>query len=256
MNINIQIYFVGGYVRDKLLGNNKLNDIDFTFVINKQDNDKISIEDGFKIMEDYLLNENFIIFIKQPSMLTIRAKFPKSGKYKEYFNLTADFVLARKEVYNNKNSRFPSIEIGSLKDDLIRRDFTMNAIALDFNGNYIDLFNGIDDIKNKIIKTPIDPLNTLLDDPLRVLRAIRLSITKDFIIEPNLFKAISNKLVIDKLFKLISKDRIREELCKMFKYSTSKSIKILNEIDSKIPNFINNLFDDNLWLKPTNEKIK
>ena len=247
--MNYKIYIVGGYVRDQFLNINS-KDIDFCFVINKT-NENITISQGFNIMKEILIKEDFKIFLETPNMLTIRAKFPNIIKYKEFSNLTADFVLARKEKYNEE-SRHPIVEVGTLYDDLFRRDFTVNAIAMDLSGNIIDLFNGREDLKNKILKTPNNPILTMLDDPLRVLRAIRFSVTKELEIDRKLFEAISRKDVLNKLFNVVSVERIREELLKMFKYSTSKSIKILSEIDSRIPGFINKLFDNEIWLKPTN----
>jgi len=248
------IYIVGGYVRDKLLGI-KSNDIDFCFVIN-QNNENILIEDGFQIMKKWILDEGFTIFLETPSMVTIRAKFPNLRKYNEFIGETADFVLSRKELFYNNDSRKPEVIVGTLEDDLSRRDFTINAMALDINGNLIDFHNGMNDLDNKILRTPNNPLKTMLDDPLRVLRAIRFSITKDFEISNELFDAIINNEVLDKLFNVVSIDRIREELTKMFIFSTPKTIKILMKIDCKSPNFINKLFENKIWLKPTVEKRK
>ena len=246
-----KIYFVGGFVRDKLLGIQS-KDIDFVFVI---DNVNMTIEDGFTIMQNWLIDEGFIIFLTTPKMLTIRAKFPNNEKYKEHYGLTADFVLARKEKYH-EDSRKPVVQIGTLKDDLERRDFTINAMAMDLDENIIDLFDGYHDLNAKILRTPIDPLVTLNDDPLRVLRALRFGITKKMSFSPELLEAICNDKIIDKLFSLVSRDRIREELHKMFEYSTPQTINSLNKIQEKIPLFMERLFSDGLWLKPTNEKLK
>ena len=246
-----KIYFVGGFVRDNFLGLES-NDIDFVFVIN---NINISIEEGFGIMNNWLSYEGFKIYLTKPSMLTIRAKFPDTMKYKTYSGLTADFVLARKEEYN-EDSRQPIVKIGNLEDDLERRDFTVNAMAMDLEGNLIDLFNGLNDLREGILQTPLDPEITLNDDPLRILRAIRFSITKQLNFSAKLEKAIYNEKNIEKLFNLISKDRIREELHKMFAFSTVKTIKMLNKIEERVPLFIERLFSQGLWLKPTNEKLK
>lgn len=245
------IYFVGGYVRDKLLGI-KSKDIDFVFVI---DNIDMSIDEGFYIMNNWLINEGFTIFLTTPKMLTTRAKFPNSIQYMNYSGMTADFVLARKEKYTD-NSRHPIVKIGTLKDDLERRDFTVNAMAMDLDGNIIDLFNGITDLKNKILRTPINPLITMNDDPLRILRALRFSITKEMTLNDELFQAITDEKIIEKLFTLVSRDRIREELHKMFEYSTSKTIHTLNMVQEKIPFFIERIFTEGLWLKPTTKSIK
>lgn len=268
MDSSHKLYVVGGYVRDKLLGIES-KDIDFCFVIDKtilnQDQTQtITIEEGFEIMKQWLIQNHFNIFLETPQMLTIRAKFTAKTNigfnflFSQEKNLqtTADFVLARKEYYPDSNTRQPVVEVGSLYDDLERRDFTVNAMAIDSNGNQIDLFNGISDLNDKILKTPINPSITMLDDPLRVLRALRFSITKQFIISEDLHNAIIDNNVIDKLFNVVSKDRIREELQRMFKYSTPDTINILVNYDKQIPDFIKKIFDGNMWLKPTTEKIK
>lgn len=246
-----KIYFVGGYVRDKFLKINS-KDVDFVFVV---DNINIKIEEGFNIMQNWLIDEGFNIFLTTPKMLTIRAKFPSTEKYIDYNGLTADFVLARKEEYNEE-SRRPIVQIGTLKDDLERRDFTINAMAMDLDGNLIDLFNGLNDLKEKILRTPLDPIITLNDDPLRVLRALRFGITKQMEFSTRLVEALSDEKIIEKLFTLVSRDRIREELHKMFEYSTPETISMLNKIQENVPLFIERLFSEGLWLKPTNEKLK
>ena len=235
----MELYYVGGYVRDKLLGLES-NDIDFTVVINE----KVSINEGFKMLEEFLIDNGYKIFLKTESMLTIRANNLK--------NVTADFVLARKEIYTNPETRQPIVELGTLYDDLLRRDFTVNALAMDMSGNIIDICDGKKDLENRILKTPKDPLETLNDDPLRALRAMRFHITKDFDIDEHLLEAIINPVIIDKLFTVVSIDRIREELTKMFMYSTPKTLQLLNLIDNKIPKFIERLFNHQpLKLLPT-----
>ncbi len=246
------IYIVGGYVRDKLM-NISSNDIDFTFVINGEGKMDVSIEEGFSLMKSWLLNEGFTIFLETPEMVTIRAKFPRTEKYREYIGQTGDFVLARREVQYNDNSRRPDFVVGTLYDDLFRRDFTVNAIAMDMEGKLIDFFGGIDDIQGRILRTPDDdPMRTMMDDPLRVLRALRFSVTKDFTICEPLMNAMRNDAILDKLFNVVSGDRIREELTKMFKVSTVKTIRAL--IDFGGDRFIERLFAKGLWLKPTTEK--
>jgi len=243
-----EIYIVGGYVRDKLLGI-KSKDIDFCFVSYIEN---ISLDDGFQQMKQWIQKEGYKIFLETPSMVTIRANIKNMDSNK--FGLTtADFVLARKEISYSDNSRHPELTIGTLIDDLARRDFTINAMAEDLNGNLYDFFGGAQDIKNKILRTPLNPYKTLLDDPLRLLRALRFSITKEFIICDELLNAMSDEKILDKLFNVVSTDRIREELYKMFNHSTPKTIHLLTEIDAKIPNFISRLFSNGLWLNPTNK---
>jgi poly(A) polymerase len=251
-----QIYIVGGYVRDKLLGI-KSNDIDFCFVIRQNETNNLTIEEGFQIMKSWLQNEGFTIFLETPSMLTIRAKIPSNIQFMEYDGLTADFVLARKEISYDDNSRQPIVTLGTLEDDLIRRDFSVNAMAMDLHGNIIDLFGGIEDLNNKILKTPRDAKLTMMDDPLRILRALRFCVTKQFAIDPTIINAILQQNIQDKLFTVVSQDRIREELTKMFKYSTSRTLRLIYKLDRIAPTtFMDRLFQNGLWLKPTNEKIK
>lgn len=245
-----EIYYVGGYVRDKILGLES-KDIDFSFVINTEFGENLRIGEGFELMKQWLQKEGFQIFLSTPNMLTIRAKFPKNEKYKNQENMTADFVLARKETYPDPNSRYPVVELGTLYDDLMRRDFTINAVAMDMNGNIIDVCDGLCDIKNKLLRTPKESKITLTDDPLRILRAVRFSITKDFEFDLALITAMVDNEIIDKLFTIVHPDRIREELTKMFNYSTPLTLKILNYFEERVPKFLERLFVPPLKLVPS-----
>ena len=148
----------------------------------------------------------------------------------------------------NLNSRFPVVELGSLYDDLMRRDFTVNALAIDMNANLIDICDGFDDIRLKLLRTPRELNITLMDYSLRVLRAMRFHITKQFEIDGELLTHMTSSDILEKLFTVVSLERIREELTKMFNYSTPKTLRLLNYIESKSPNFIDKLFTNPLKL--------
>lgn len=243
----MKIYKVGGCVRDKLLGLES-KDIDFTFVLGDLNT---SIEDGFQVMTEWLETREFEIFLSTPSCFTIRAKFPKNHHYE---GMVADFVMARKEVGYISGTRTPILELGTLEDDLRRRDFTVNAMAEDEDGNIIDPFDGMWALNHKILITPIDSRITMLDDPLRLLRAFRFSITKDFTISPRVWETCFMDSVLDKLELVVSQDRIRDEIYKMMKHNTIKSLELLMEIKKYNPRLIDIMFKDGLWLKPTTEK--
>jgi tRNA nucleotidyltransferase/poly(A) polymerase len=239
-----KIFKVGGCVRDRLLGVDT-NDIDFTFVLDNLDR---TVEEGFDIMTKWLEHKEFEIFLSTPECFTIRAKFPKEHKYA---GMVADFVMARKEVGYVEGTRRPILELGTLEDDLIRRDFTVNAMAEDEDGNLIDLFNGQMDLERMILITPLAPKVTFEDDPLRIIRAIRFSITKGFSL--SYLDYFIYHFDYEGKMGVVSIERIREELLKCFKHDTLKTLEILNQ-NPKLRDYI---FKNNiLWLKPTFEKIK
>lgn len=244
----MKIYSVGGSVRDSLLGI-KSNDLDYVMVL---DNTSLTLEEGYNVMKNYMIREGFSIFLETPSMVTIRGKFPKGHKNE---GITGDFVLARKEVGYEEGTRRPILELGSLRDDLERRDFTVNAMAEDEDGNIIDYFNGKEDLRNKILRTPLDPNITFLDDPLRLIRACRFFITKGFTLSNSVLRAMSNPEILLKLEQVVSQERIREELLKMLKHNTIKTIRMLTDLDdSYCVGILKICFGKNMWLKPTFEK--
>lgn len=243
-----KLYKVGGCVRDRLLGV-KTKDIDFVFVL---DDLNKTVQEGFQEMKSWMENEGFKIFQSVPEMFTIRAKFPKGHKFE---GLDADFVMARKEIGYEEGTRRPVLELGTLEDDLIRRDFTVNAMAEDEDENLIDLFNGMEDLKNMILKTPLDARKTFMDDPLRMIRALRFLITKGFTIHPTIWVAMRQDDILDKLRQTVSAERIREELCKMMSFNTPATIKLIHDVENNhCKGFIELIFGRGLWLKPTFEK--
>ena len=238
----MMIYKVGGCVRDRLLGIPS-NDIDYVYVC---DDTIMSVHDGFDSMKKYLIENKFKIFLITPDCFTIRAKFPEGHLHKG----VADFVMSRKEISYDLNTRKPKIKIGTLKDDLERRDFTVNAMAEEDDGGdvVIDYFNGKNDLKNRILKTPKNPVISMLDDPLRILRGIRFCITKNFKMDVHLLQCMKQRNVIDKFFRVVSIDRMREELTKSFRHDTVKTILFLQQIFTT--NDLDKIFD-NMWLLPT-----
>lgn len=190
----LEAYVIGGFVRDLIL-KRQSKDIDIVVVGN-----------GIELAE----TSAKLLRVKHVSVF----KTYGTAHFK-YKDLDVEFVGARKESYH-PDSRNPSVKSGTLRDDQFRRDFTINALAISLQktnfGDLIDPFNGIEDLKNGIIKTPLDPVQTYIDDPLRMLRAIRFATQLNFKIEIKSLEAILNNS--DRL-KIITQERITDELNKI-----------------------------------------
>ena len=198
--LQIDSYVIGGFVRDFLLERGTAKDIDI-----------VAVGSGIELAEkvaQLLPNKPKVQVFKTYGTAMLR-----------YRDVEIEFVGARKESYSEE-SRNPDIEAGTLQDDQNRRDFTINALALSLNeenfGELLDPFNGIQDLENKIIKTPLNPDITYSDDPLRMMRAIRFATQLNFKIEEDSLNAITKNH--DRL-KIITRERIIDELNKILSSS-------------------------------------
>jgi len=194
--LQLESYVIGGFVRDFILQRGDAKDIDIV-----------------------ALGSGIDLALKVSQLLPHK---PKVQVFKNYgtamlraFDMEIEFVGARKESYS-EDSRNPVVENGTLEDDQNRRDFTINALALSLNtsnfGDLLDPFNGLEDLKSQLIRTPLEPGVTYSDDPLRMLRAIRFASQLNFIIQKKSLDAIKEH---HKRIKIISKERITEELHKI-----------------------------------------
>ena len=194
--LNVDSYVIGGFVRDLLLGRDFKKDIDIVAVGS-------GIELALKVSQ-LLPNKPKVQVFKTYGTAMLR-----------FEDTEVEFVGARKESYHF-DSRNPVVENGTLEDDQNRRDFTINALALSLNnenfGELSDPFNGLADLENKVIKTPLDPDITFSDDPLRMLRGIRFANQLGFEIEENSLKSIAKNA---ERIKIISGERIVDELNKI-----------------------------------------
>ena len=189
-------YVIGGFVRDYLLGRSGKKDIDI-----------VAVGSGIDLA------------LKVAELIPHRPKVQVFKNYGtamlRYNDMDIEFVGARKESYRT-DSRKPMVENGTLEDDQNRRDFTINALALSLNkddyGDLLDPFDGVKDLKNKIIRTPLEPNITYSDDPLRMMRAIRFATQLNFEIELKSLQSISNNA---ERIKIISGERIVDELNKI-----------------------------------------
>ena len=193
--LGMETYLIGGFVRDKILDRET------------KDADIVCVGDGIKLAKEVAKRFN-----PHPRVAVYKT-FGTAHIKAEEFDL--EFVGARKESYQY-HSRNPEVKPGSLEDDQQRRDFTINALAISMNkndyGKLIDPFNGQQDLKKKIIRTPLEPLQTFSDDPLRMMRAIRFATQLNFNIEEKTLQAIK-----DNAFRIniISQERITDELNKV-----------------------------------------
>lgn len=193
--LGLECYVVGGYVRDIFL-NRPSKDIDV-----------VVVGSGIKMAET--LGKH----LGRGAKVSVFKNFGTAQV--KYHDTEVEFVGARKESYSH-DSRKPVVEDGTLEDDQNRRDFTINALAVCLNsarfGELVDPFGGVDDLKEKVIRTPLDPDITFSDDPLRMMRCIRFATQLNFFIEDETFAAISrNKERIN----IISRERIADELNKI-----------------------------------------
>lgn len=195
-SLGIPTYVVGGYVRDLLLKRSS------------KDIDIVCVGSGIELAEQVALASGVadvsVAFFK--NFGTAQVKFD---------GWEVEFVGARRESYRS-DSRKPIVEDGSIEDDQNRRDFTINALAISLNaqdfGELIDPFDGLGDLRRKIIRTPLDPQLTFSDDPLRMMRAVRFASQLNFDIWPDTFDAIK---AMKERMEIISKERITEELNKI-----------------------------------------
>ena len=254
-----ETFVIGGYVRDFLL-KRPSKDIDI-----------VSLGSGIN------LAKNVSLKLKPAPHVSYFKNFGTA--HLEYDDYVVEFVGARKESYRS-DTRKPIVENGTLEDDQNRRDFTINALAVSLNqesyGALIDPFNGMEDLENKILRTPLDPSLTFSDDPLRMMRAIRFSTQLNFRIEEKTFQAIAEN---KERIQIVSAERISDELNKIMladkpsigfklleitglleiifpELQRLKGVDIVNNTGHK-DNFYHTLevldriapFTDNLWLR-------
>lgn len=264
----MEIYMVGGCVRDEFLGV-KSNDIDYSVVLSPDElpdpAKTVNAPTPFAIMLANLKALGFEVFLETPEHLTVRARFPDN-----YFTvpapnnssvpilrrsrgLTADFVLARKEGLYSDGRRPDNVQIGTLEDDLARRDFTMNAIAKSVSGEIIDPFNGVQDINERVIRAVGSAADRLNEDALRAVRALRFYVTTGFRLDHEVMFAMQMHNVLDKVAgRVVSDERIKDELNKMLAFDSLASVIAFN----KFPSLTAAMFSGRVSLESTMKQRK
>jgi len=236
--LQIKIYEVGGSVRDRILG---LSPKDFDYSVEAP---------SYQDMSDYIKRTHDKVFLEKPEFATIRAKKGSD---------TFDYVMCRKDGHYSDGRHPDFILPGTIYDDLARRDFTANAMAVDSDTNHlIDPHGGLEDARNKILRCVGSGRERLLEDPLRVIRAVRFCITKGFNPDENISEVFMDASWPDKIVKTVSSERIREELHKCFYFNSAKTMSFL--INSMSKEYSELIFGENkdgaknLWLEPTSKR--
>ncbi|HEV7779717.1 MAG TPA: tRNA nucleotidyltransferase, partial [Chitinophagaceae bacterium] len=210
--LGVETYLVGGFVRDKILGRAT------------KDADIVCVGDGIELAREVakLFDPSpTVAYFKNFGTAHIKVSLPDSDDSSSISlagsggAFDVEFVGARKESYRS-GSRKPEVEPGTITNDQDRRDFTINALAISLNkneyGKLVDPFNGVKDIEDKIIRTPLEPSQTFSDDPLRMMRAIRFATQLNFTIEEKTWEGIKETAP---RIKIISQERITDELNKI-----------------------------------------
>lgn len=231
-----KFYQVGGSVRDKFLGLPS-KDIDY------------AVEAGsFEEMHQSILDRGGEVFLSTPQYFTIRARVPELG--------ACDFVLCRKESAYSDGRRPDVVIVGSIFDDLARRDFTINAMALTEEGELLDPWGGMNDLQEtKVIRCVGNAKSRFDEDGLRLIRAIRFSVTKGLKLDESIIQLLFDEPCVVWTLRGVSIERIREELFKAFHHDTWKTLGLLGAFG----HLSRYLFDSSyglgkqIWLKPTLE---
>lgn len=205
----IRFFQVGGSIRDTIMGKQS-KDVDYAVEA-----------DSFDAMREEILDRGGKIFLETPKFLTIRAHMPITG--------ACDFVLCRKESAYRDGRHPDVVEVGTIYDDLARRDFTVNAIALDLDTKYyVDPHGGQDDIRRNILRCVGSARERFEEDGLRLLRALRFHITKGFRLDSDIEDVLQSEDTIQ-LLAGVSGERVREELYKMFAHDTYRTLEVLQK---------------------------
>lgn len=214
----VVLRWAGGWVRDKLLG---LESHDIDVAINNMTGVTFAQHmcnycDKPEAREAHEIGKNDIGNLHNVARNPEKSKNLETAMVK-IFGLDLDFVNLRKEVYV-EDSRNPIMEFGTAEEDAVRRDATINAVFYNLNTDRVEDFTGgVSDMEAKLIKTPLEPLKTFTDDPLRVLRLVRFASRLGFTIDPGTEKHMGDEKVLDSLRIKISRERVGIELEKMLK---------------------------------------
>jgi tRNA nucleotidyltransferase/poly(A) polymerase len=245
--MSFQFFEVGGAVRDQLLRVDS-KDVDFVAVANNPEQFD-SATQAFNSLHSFVESSGFRVFLSTPQFLTLRAQVPDNSPLSQRTTV-ADFVLARKDGPSSDGRRPDFVLPGTLHDDLSRRDFTVNAMArCPQSGDLVDPFGGVDDLQDRTLRFVGHPEERIAEDGLRLLRALRFSVTKGFTLHSStldVFNSLEECGRFSEVLSSVSVERVREEMVKMFRHDTMKTLQTLQEF----PTLTEHLFSE-VRLMPT-----
>ena len=216
----VKEYLVGGAVRDKVM-----HEVLGTPITTSNDIDIAVEATSYNEMRQHIISKGGDIKVESPQFFTIRALVSYKGQRRP-----VDYTLCRKEGEYNDDRHPDKVEMGTIIEDLARRDLTINAMAIDLETDaLIDPYNGLGDIKSRIIRSVGSPETRCDEDALRLLRIFRFSITLGFNIASDTETLLYHPMYIDKVFTSVSDERIREEFSKCFIKNTEKTLEMLYE---------------------------
>jgi tRNA nucleotidyltransferase (CCA-adding enzyme) len=237
---------VGGCTRDALLGL-PVHDVDFTVVVDGLPADL----DPFLFMVDHLVAQGFKVHTLKPEFVTARFGVPAGHPLRERTK-DADFVLARRDGESSDGRRPDSVEVGTLEDDLARRDFTVNSLARAEDGTLVDLFGGRADLEASVLRFVGDAEARVREDGLRVVRGLRFMVTKGLRPTVETWDVLNSQLAADML-ACVDVNRLREELDRMLAFDTLATLALLGELEERVRTA---LFPEGLRLSATQRKAK
>jgi tRNA nucleotidyltransferase/poly(A) polymerase len=233
----VEIFLVGGAVRDEIM-----HEVLGTPLPKKNDIDIAVEAESYEEMKQFVLESGGDIKVESPQFFTIRALSMWQGEKRPI-----DYTLCRKETDYTDGRHPDKVTLGTIEEDLARRDLTINAMAIRISDEtLLDPFGGKEDIQQRLIRCCGDVETRCSEDYLRVLRILRFSITLGFKIHPDTETILYHPLYIENLFNTVSDERIREEFTKMFKHDTGRTLDALNEYP-----LIKRKMVKMLWLRPT-----
>lgn len=241
MTPTLALFEVGGCVRDGLLGF-PTKDVDFTVVLAGVP----ANVNPFAFMVDHLVGQGFTVHQERPEFVTVRAGVPVGHPLRERTK-DADFVLARRDGASTDGRRPDFVELGTLEDDLARRDFTVNALARSEDGTLVDLHGGVVDLEARTLRFVGDPAARVSEDGLRVLRGLRFMLTKGLEPTVDTWDVLNSQLAADML-GCVATERVRDELERMFVFDTLGTLDLLGELEPRVRRA---LFPEGLRLSAT-----